>query len=738
MIVVPTANADLYDPADWAPSVWSDKADYAPGERVTLNGAHWQPDETVHIRVNDDTGASWDRDVDVTADEAGGIVDEFDLPNWFVAKYRVTATGASGAVATHTFTDSNYYVKNASNTPAGVAVSYKIETFSSEDCSGTGSVKFDGMLTGPNAASAQAIDQDAGSVRFTYVGANGGYGFDKWQLDNHPPGRGGATDGAPVTGGRSATICDSAKNGGTVTYVSFSKQAKQDQTITFNALDDRTYGDADFQLNATASSNLEVSYSASGSCSVDADKVRITAAGSCTITASQLGNANFNTATAVDRSFTILRRAITVTADAKSKVYGTADPALTAQVTGGSLLNGDSLSGDLSRDAGENVGEHAINQGGLTAGNNYDLTFVGAKLTINPRAITVTADAQTKVYGNPDPELTYKLSEPLVGNDEFSGMLARDEGENVGSYDIKLGGLDAGGNYVLNFEGAKLAITPRPITAIADAQTKVYGNPDPALTYKLSEPLVGEDKLTGALVRDAGENVGSYDINRGDLAASGNYVLKFEGAKLAITRRAITVTADDKSKVLGAADPVLTYKVTAGELVGQDKLSGELTRELGETVEGNPYAIKEGTLTASGNYQLTFVKGTFTILYDWDGFLQPINDTAHQTGPESKFKLGQTVPAKFVIKNASGAVVTQASNPTFSRSGNLGPCDPNTVAENVTEDPNPSAGGTYNWDGSKYHYNWNTKGLTAGAGEYRIYANLADGTKRYVDICLTK
>ena len=37
--------------------------------RVTLNGAHWQPGETVHIRVNDDTGASWDRDVDVTADE---------------------------------------------------------------------------------------------------------------------------------------------------------------------------------------------------------------------------------------------------------------------------------------------------------------------------------------------------------------------------------------------------------------------------------------------------------------------------------------------------------------------------------------------------------------------------------------------------------------------------------------------------------------------------------------------
>src|SRR5688572_28139615 len=107
LIVVPAAQADLYDPADWAPKVWSDKGDYAPGEQVTLSGAHWQPGEAVHIRVNDDTGSSWDRDVDVTADETGAISDRFNLPAWFVAQYRVTATGASGAVASTTFTDGN-------------------------------------------------------------------------------------------------------------------------------------------------------------------------------------------------------------------------------------------------------------------------------------------------------------------------------------------------------------------------------------------------------------------------------------------------------------------------------------------------------------------------------------------------------------------------------------------------------------------------------------------------------
>ena len=46
------------------------------------------------------------------------------------------------------------------------------------------------------------------------------------------------------------------------------------------------------------------------------------------------------------------------------------------------------------------------------------------------------------------------------------------------------------------------------------------------------------------------------------------------------------------------------------------------------------------------------------------------------------------------------------------------------------------SGAAYTYNGGQYQYNWSTKGLTAG--EYRIYANLADDTKRYVDICLTK
>jgi VCBS repeat-containing protein len=95
-------------PAPPAPTIQSDKADYAPSELVTLTGSNWQPGESVNINVNDDVGQTWNRNVDVIADENGNITDQFNLPNHFVVTYYVTATGAdSGAVAKMTFTDGN-------------------------------------------------------------------------------------------------------------------------------------------------------------------------------------------------------------------------------------------------------------------------------------------------------------------------------------------------------------------------------------------------------------------------------------------------------------------------------------------------------------------------------------------------------------------------------------------------------------------------------------------------------
>src|SRR5438105_7262818 len=106
----------------------------------------------------------------------------------------------------------------------------------------------------------------------------------------------------------------------------------------------------------------------------------------------------------------IMRRGLSVTADGQTKVYGASDPALT--YTHGTLYNADTdsvFSGGLTRASGEHVAgsPYAISQGSLSAGTDYTISFTGAGFTITPRGLSVTADAQSKVYGASDPALTY-------------------------------------------------------------------------------------------------------------------------------------------------------------------------------------------------------------------------------------------------------------------------------------------------------------------------------------------
>jgi hypothetical protein len=117
---------------------------------------------------------------------------------------------------------------------------------------------------------------------------------------------------------------------------------KADQTITFGALSDKTYGDPDFSVSATAGSGDPVTFSASGNCTVTGSTVHITGAGPCTITAHQAGNSNYNAAPDVPQSFNINKAATTttVTCGAGPFTYnGSPQTPCSASVTGPAGLN---------------------------------------------------------------------------------------------------------------------------------------------------------------------------------------------------------------------------------------------------------------------------------------------------------------------------------------------------------------------------------------------------------------
>lgn len=259
-------------------------------------------------------------------------------------------------------------------------------------------------------------------------------------------------------------------------------------------------------------------------------------------------------------SFAIAKVNVTLTANSKSSAYG-ADLASLTYHANGNIKEGDDLGVTLATTATKtsNVGEYPIT---ITwNGNaNYSATVISGTYTITKVALTVTAEAKTKTYGDADPALIYKAT-GLVGSDKLTGTLTRASGEKVGTYAIQQGTLAASDNYTLIFKGANLTISKKAITVTAEAKSKVEGESDPELTYTVTG-LVGSDKLSGALTRDPGEAPGDYAITQGTLTASDNYSLAFKGAKLTIKAKPVTPTPTPTPTATPTATPTVTPTVT--------------------------------------------------------------------------------------------------------------------------------------------------------------------------------
>jgi alpha-tubulin suppressor-like RCC1 family protein len=86
--------------------------------------------------------------------------------------------------------------------------------------------------------------------------------------------------------------------------------------------------------------------------------------------------------------FIIVPKNLTVTSDAKTKLYGAVDPALTYQSSG--LEGEDEITGSLNRAPGENAGSYSILQGSITAGANYAISYISSDLIIEKVPISPT------------------------------------------------------------------------------------------------------------------------------------------------------------------------------------------------------------------------------------------------------------------------------------------------------------------------------------------------------------
>ena len=339
-----------------------------------------------------------------------------------------------------------------------------------------------------------------------------------------------------------------------------------------------------------------------------------TDAGTATVTLTGCGNFT-GTKTA---TFEITQKPLTVTAEAKSKTYGEADPALTYTVSG--LVDGDTITGELTRAAGENVGSYVISQGTLTAGDNYTITFTGAELAIGAKALTITAEAKTKTYGEADPALTYTVS-GLVDGNTISGELTRAAGENVGSYAISQGTLTAGNNYTITFTGAELTIEKAAITIMAADKSSQYGKDIVELTYAVGGAYKTGDDLGVTVTTTATRtsDVGEYPITV-SWNENPNYSATLVNGKYTITKTDLTVSAAGYSGMYDKAVHGITVDVGSSDAVvyyAQTELTDENYATAGSTT--NPTYTDAGKYTVyfyvvSGNYVPDKVSGSKTVI----------------------------------------------------------------------------------------------------------------------------
>ena len=241
-----------------------------------------------------------------------------------------------------------------------------------------------------------------------------------------------------------------------------------------------TYGsEASSPIVTGNTGNAPVSYSYAASGSTDFTATKPVNVGEYTVKAT-VPAISIYTAAEATASFTITAATISgVEATAYSGTYDGAAHTIGVTIPEGAAIMYGTAEGTYDKETAPsytNAGEYTVYYQVTKA--NYNTVTGSAKVTINKKALTITAEAKTKVYGEKDPALTYTV-EGLIEGESLTGALTRAEGEALGEYDITQGTLAVSNNYSVTFVGAKLTITAANTPADPEPNTEVVNTEDP-------------------------------------------------------------------------------------------------------------------------------------------------------------------------------------------------------------------------------------------------------------------
>jgi hypothetical protein len=482
---------------------------------------------------------------------------------------------------------------------------------------------------------------------------------------------------------------------------------KKEASVTANDKT-KTYGDANPAFDASVVGEVTGGDAIVYSLSTTADQ--LSNVGGYPITVTLGANPNYDISS-TDGTLTINQRPATVTADAKSKIYGEDNPDLTATVT--NTVNGDVLDYSLSTTAVKlsDVGNYPIT---VTLGTNpnYAVTVVDGTLTINKKVASVAAVNKSKSYGDDNPALTATVSGQIPGGSVIVYSLATtaDQFSNVGDYPITVT-LGSNPNYDVSSADGTLTINRKAASVIANNKSKTYADDNPALTATVVGQVPGGDVISYTLSTTAVKlsNAGDYPITV-TLGANPNYDLTKTDGTLTVNKVVLTVTADNKSKYFGGPDPAFTFQYSGfvnGETSAVIDTDPTCTVTIPHATVGS-YPIEcSGGL--DNNYDFNYVPGALNVAaWTLRGFYSPVD----MNSILNVVKSGSTVPLKFEVFSGGTEItdVAQVKSLTYV----IATC---TSAFGTDEIETLATGGTvlrYDSTSGQFIYNWKTPSGSAG------------------------
>gem|GEM_PF-7097381 len=268
---------------------------------------------------------------------------------------------------------------------------------------------------------------------------------------------------------------------------------KAPQIITFTPLESKIYGDPLFAPEAHSDSGLEITFTSDNEevARIVDNKIQIVGAGTAKIFANQPGNGIFSAAEQQEQQLAVALRRVTIKANTLSKTYGEADPAFSYSIVSGSLVNGETFSGSLDRNTGENANVYTVTIGTLKLGDNYNLVLEPASFSISKKTLTVKAEDKVKLFNASLPQLTVKYTGFAEGETEANlitkaiASTSATQSSPVGSYDILVGGANAL-NYTFEYVKGTMSVFGAQPSAISLAAVTLYENAAGALAGRLS------------------------------------------------------------------------------------------------------------------------------------------------------------------------------------------------------------------------------------------------------------